>query len=210
MKAFRIVAAMAALLALLVGCQQYVPQPLRPGVSLAVARFTNPQNTWELLAGCLPDQCVLLDPKILFRADEMLAQALAEAGRTNYAPPSVVRQCEAADDTKDSVATRQAAFRTWLAAGQCVPADYLLVPQLQVYRERDMADEKPASVTMDFFLLDVKNQRILRRFRFEETQQPLMSNILEMDKFVSRGGRWITAEELANEGIVKAVKELGL
>lgn len=210
----RILALLLALLAL--ACQKAPPASLPAGAELAVARFTNPQNTWELLAGCLPEQCVLLDPKILARMDETLGRLLEARGRTGYVPPQAVRQCEAQVEQRAAQALqagetqRQAAFRHWLAVGRCVPADYLLVPQLQALRERDIAEERPASVTMDLFLLDVKNQRIVRRFRFEETQQPLMSNLFDVDKFVARGGRWISAEELAAEGLQRAVEELGL
>jgi len=142
--------------------------------------------------------------------DGLLADALATRGQSGYAPPAAVRQCETIAESKEADTPRQAAFRHWLAVGSCVPADFLLVPQLISFRERNLPEEQPASVTMDFFLLDVKNQRVARRFRFDETQQPLLSNLFDVDKFVARGGKWISGEELAREGLAQAVKELGL
>ena len=45
---------------------------------------------------------------------------------------------------------------------------------------------------------------------FEETQQTLAANILDAKKFVSRNGRWLSAIELAQEGLKKGIAELGL
>jgi hypothetical protein len=40
---------------------------------------------------------------------------------------------------------------------------------------------------------------------FEETQQPLSENVLDLPAFVKRGAKWVTAGELAREGVHKAV-----
>jgi hypothetical protein len=47
----------------------------------------------------------------------------------------------------------------------------------------------------------MEGTKVGRVYDFDEQQKPLMSNLLEFGKFVERGGRWITAERLAQEGI---------
>ena len=91
--------------------------------------------------------------------------------------------------------------------------DLLVVPQMLELRERaggELGVEKPAKIVMDIFLVDVRNETLIGRSRFEETQTALTSNLLEADKFFKRGGKWISAAQLAREGMVKAVKELRL
>jgi hypothetical protein len=91
--------------------------------------------------------------------------------------------------------------------------DILVVPQMLEYRERDggaIGAAEPAHIVMDIFVLDVRNEILISRSRFDETQSPLTSNLLEADKFFKRGGKWVTARDLAEEGMDKAIKELGL
>ncbi|EMG37664.1 hypothetical protein PCS_01606 [Desulfocurvibacter africanus PCS] len=194
-------------------CGTGAPALERPeGSTLAVAGFTNPQNTWELLAGCLPEQCVLVEERVLNKLDLAFEEALRDEDVTFISQPTV-SGCREVVSREPQAQQRMAALRYWLQVGKCIPADYLLVPQLVFYHERrggDWGAEEPASVIMDFFLLDVGNGTILRRYRFEETQQPLSENLLDVDKFVSRGGKWISVEELTQEGIEQAIKELGL
>ena len=51
---------------------------------------------------------------------------------------------------------------------------------------------------------------LIKQFHFDETQQSLATNILDARKFVSRNGRWLSAMELAQEGLTKGLAELGL
>ena len=48
------------------------------------------------------------------------------------------------------------------------------------------------------------------RCHFAEEQKPLASDITKIGTFFKRGGGWVTAKELAAEGMDKAVKEFGL
>lgn len=198
---------------LVTACGAGAPPLERPESStLAVAGFTNPQNTWELLAGCLPEQCVLVEERVLSSLDLALVEVLHDED-VDFLSEARVHQCQELVTSESQTRPRGAALRYWLQVGNCVPADYLLVPQLIYYHERkggDWGAEEPASVIMDFFLLDVRNEAILRRYRFEETQQPLSENLLDVGKFVSRGAKWVPAQELAREGIEQAIKEIGL
>ncbi len=86
--------------------------------------------------------------------------------------------------------------------------DYVRYIQVSVYRfdERkggNFAVEKPASVGFHMHLMEGKV--VGRTFEFDETQKPLLNNLLEFGKFVNRGAKWVTAKQLAKEGLEKGV-----
>ncbi|MDP3428618.1 MAG: hypothetical protein Q8S17_14755, partial [Humidesulfovibrio sp.] len=68
----------------------------------------------------------------------------------------------------------------------------------------------PASVIIDLYLLDVKAERIVSRFHFDETQKALSDNLLDMGKFMRRKGEWVGADVLAKEGLEAGLREMGL
>jgi hypothetical protein len=67
----------------------------------------------------------------------------------------------------------------------------------------NFAADKPASVGFHMHLMEGKT--VGKVYEFDEQQKPLLSNLLEFGKFVERGGRWIKAERLAEEGIEKGL-----
>lgn len=182
-------------------------------MTVAVAGFKNPQYNWELISGCLPEQCNLVKPKVLTQLNGMLLEHMAKTGRA-YISPSMVRQCQELVNFEQRNESHQAAaLRYWLKVGRCIPCDYLLVPQLMAWKQRDGGEwgvRQPASVVMHFYLLDVRNQGIAKTYYYDETQQPLSGNLLEAGTFFKRGAKWVTAERLANDGIAEAIQELGL
>jgi hypothetical protein len=66
--------------------------------------------------------------------------------------------------------------------------------------------DRPASVGFHLHLYD--QQGLAKIFIFDETQQPLFDNILKLGTFLRRGMKWITADQLAEEGIEKGIKAL--
>ncbi|MFW5487251.1 MAG: hypothetical protein ACNI3A_02315 [Desulfovibrio sp.] len=188
-------------------------KPLQKDTVLAVAGFKNPRYNWELLAGCMPDQCNIVKPEVLDKLNTMLTDALSASGR-NFIGVSMVRQCQELVGFEQRNESQQAAaLRYWLNVGRCVPCDYLLVPQLMSWKQRDGGDwgvRQPASVVMHFYLLDIRNQGIVKTSYYDETQEPLSGNLLEAGTFFKRGAKWVTAERLASDGISEAIQELGL
>lgn len=192
------------------GCQRGTGPQEGPTGRLAVAGFMQPRVAGELLGGYIPENAGTIPSKVLTQLDSAMTQEL-EASRRLALGPSAVRQCS------ETVLSHQSgsgsAFDRWLAVGRCMDVEWLIIPQVTYWRERDGSDisvREPASVTLALYLLDVKNESFVRRYRFEETQQPLTSNFLETGKFFDRGGKWITALELAREGIAEGLKEFGL
>jgi len=82
--------------------------------------------------------------------------------------------------------------------------DAVLLGYLFRFRERigkSYSVESPASVSFSLFLVRRDNGRLIWRSHFEETQQSLFENLLTMGAFFRRKARWITARELAAEGL---------
>jgi hypothetical protein len=67
-----------------------------------------------------------------------------------------------------------------------------------------------ASIKVEFYLIDIARARLLKRSVFEEQQVGLSDNLLTLNKFFKRKGRWVSAAELTQEGISKAIKDFGL
>jgi len=95
--------------------------------------------------------------------------------------------------------------------GQLVYADAVISGRVLRYREREgeaLGVKSPASVAFVLELWDVKRGDSIWTARFDETQRALSENLFALGQVGSRGVRWLTAEELAREGVKKAVGEL--
>jgi hypothetical protein len=189
------------------------PRRASPEGTLAVAGFTNPRFNWELLAGYLPEQGHQVEHETVTKLTTSLVSTLQKHEVTDFIPPRITRQCQEIVVFETVDATREAAFRYWLKVGACLKADFLLLPQILYFEERQggkWASRSPASVVFDLFLINVKDKTIAGRYHFEETQQALTENMLEAGKFFKRGGKWINGLELAEEGLNEGLRELGL
>jgi hypothetical protein len=62
---------------------------------------------------------------------------------------------------------------------------------------------RPASVGFHVHLYE--GSSLVRVFAFDETQKPLSENVLGVFTFFKRGAKWITAGELAREGVHQAI-----
>ena len=88
--------------------------------------------------------------------------------------------------------------------GAALGANVVMGGYVWRYREREggaYAAKSTASVGFALYLIDVASGRMLWKEEFEETQRSLSENILEARKFFQRGGKWLTADELASYGV---------
>jgi len=206
--------ALVVCLALLIvaGCAPKVEQGPRPQGKLAIAGFSNPVYNWEMLAGYLDEEGKPVPHGTLDELNTVLIDTLARHQVLEYITPSAVRQCEEVVVFENSGQPRVSAWKYWLGVGKCMQADYLLVPQVVYWREREGSSAgvtAPASVALELYLINVKQERMTRA-RYEETQQSLMENLATAGKFASRGGKWVTALRLASDGLDIKLTELGL
>ncbi len=95
--------------------------------------------------------------------------------------------------------------------GERVYADAVMMGRVQRYRERvgdEWGAKSPASVAFILDLVDVRRGDIIWTARFDETQKSLSESIFSIGAIGERGVRWLSADQLAQEGIKKAVGQL--
>jgi len=95
--------------------------------------------------------------------------------------------------------------------GQGVYADAVLTGRIQRYRERigdEWGAKSPASVAFVLDLVDVRRGDIIWTARFDETQKSLSENIFALGDIGQRGVRWLSAEQLTQEGVKKSIAQL--
>lgn len=213
MRKILLVSALIFVFCFSLGCsktKKAAPTPL-PEVSIAVAWVNQPRTMDDLLAGVMVSEQPFVGDKVLLSLDKAMHQVLAESSDRQFINIAESYSCQ----VKVSKVEREnrTALDYWIQVGACLDADMILVPQITEWYELEgsgMGAERPASVTMDFYLIDVKRQQLAGRYHYEETQQHLTDNLLNIGKFVNRGGQWVTALDLAKEGMRQAVVELGL
>jgi hypothetical protein len=95
--------------------------------------------------------------------------------------------------------------------GETVYADAVITGRVLRYRERvggDIGVQSPASVAFILDLVDVQRGDVVWSARFDETQKAISENILSLGDIRERGIRWLTAEQLAQDGVRKVVQQL--
>lgn len=210
-----LVMATAMIMLFLAGCsRQQQQQPIRtqPGnVTVGIARFTQPMSTADLLAGTLPEYYPTINEAVPLELDQVFNATLSSSLTRPFVNSNVATACER--EVSDKNTGMNSAMRYWVAVGKCMQVDLILVPMLMRWEERQGGQAgvvRPASVVLDFFLIDTRDATLVSRVRYDETQAALTDNLLDLNKFVRRGGRWVTATDLAREGMNRAIKGMGL
>jgi hypothetical protein len=178
--------------------------------SFAVAPFSNPATDADLMAGYLPSTRNVPESAIA-HLDALLEQDLV-GSKQSFVPAKMAAGCTRSASRGDE-SGRLATMRYWQNVGKCAGVDYVVVPMIINWRERvgsEIGATITASVNMTLDLIDVRTGGIVKHYHFDETQQSLSANLLDAHKFVARNGRWLTALELANEGLRQGILELGL
>jgi hypothetical protein len=139
---------------------------------------------------------------------EMLAKqlysAMASLPNWQIVAESEVKQVEQMKPaTSDAARLRQ--------IGEMVFADAVMVGRVERFRERigdDWGVKSPASVAFVLDLIDVRRGDVIWSARFDETQKALSENIFGLGDIGQRGVRWLSAEQLAMDGVKKAIGQL--
>jgi hypothetical protein len=128
-----------------------------------------------------------------------LAEQLAASGREVVAPEDVGQLLAAEGASPGGLAPERLARLVAERFG----ADALLVGRVHRFRERrgEAAGALgPASVGFEVTLFAAPGGAKLWRALFDETQAPLLSNVLNVTRYPGGGTRWLTAEELSRWG----------
>lgn len=193
----------------LTACQQAkAPVTPLPELRVGVAPFTQPTSATDLLAGFIPDDQGRVPLDSLGQLDNLMAEAMRSTNRT-YTPIGIQAIAPSA-----GLSNRQSALDRWVTIGRKAGVDLLIVPMVINWHQRDggaAGVRTSAEVMSDIFLIDVRGDgSLVQRSHFNEKQVNLASNLLNLGTFINRGGRWLTAEELTQEAIARALREFGL
>jgi hypothetical protein len=177
-----------------------------------VAGFSQPCHEWEMLAGCLPETLDEVVRKTFQELNVILREELQDHGVESFKGQALVKQCQEIV-LQEQEGQPFSSLEYWTTVGQCLPVDFLLIPQVFEWREREGGEwgvDQPARVVLDLYLVDVRQKKLLDRFHFEREQQALSENLFNVKRFFQRQGRWVTAFDLAREGLDQGLTELGL
>lgn len=199
-------------LCLLAGCQKAPEQQrlIMPDLVVAVAPFTQPTQTTELLSGFIPEDQQKISEQTLAQLDDLFRGKL---DRSKH-PYVFLSDADIRGDMARDARGRRSALVTWAERAREAGADMIIVPQIITLQERvggKAGVVSAAAVNEDFYLIDARDPAtLIMRTHFAEEQKPLASDLTKIGAFFRRGGSWITAQELAAEGMDKAVEEFGL
>jgi hypothetical protein len=99
---------------------------------------------------------------------------------------------------------------TVAALGQKLNCDGVLLTTVRRYTQREGTEysvDSPAAVDFNMVLRDSGNGNVLWSAEFREKQESFLSNIFSFSIAKSRGFKWITVEELMEQGIKERLDE---
>lgn len=204
-------------LALAVSCSRRpsstadVPRSIAADYRISVAPFTQPTNASQLIMGRIPEDQGRIPDDMLAALDMKLREVLLADTKRRY--NFIVRRHMPSDLTQFHSSEQPQALPLWEAYGKQQGAQLLLIPQVLDWHQREGSKAgvtRSAHVRVEFFLLKVGEGTVMNRSIFEEKQVGLTENLLTVGSFFKRKGAWVTAEDLAVEGMRKAVRDMGL
>lgn len=100
-----------------------------------------------------------------------------------------------------------------LLVGEKIDVDSVVVGYVRQFEQRvgsEIGVTSPAKVDFEVVLKSLETQETLWSARFSESQLPLLYNIADAGKFIKRKAKWLTAEELTQEGIELIASRLAI
>ncbi len=131
---------------------------------------------------------------------------LQKSGRFDLLPGDRV---QAVYQRIEAASLKQTARQILKAVGEDLQADGVVAGYVYRFRERrgySYAAERPASVAFEMHLIRSSDGASVWRGIFDHTQTSLMENVLRVGTFYRERGRWVTAEELTDEGMDVVLK----
>ena len=147
-------------------------------------------------------------------ADRVMTDYVHEALRIRYGEKVIpLREGSAAYEGIPKDESKDTPLDIARALGKTLDADFMALGTVWRFRERvggTGAVDRPAAVAFAVFLIDVKTGKTQWKANFSETQKSLSENILEAKDFFKKGGRWLSASELAKYGVREVFKRFPL
>ena len=189
---------------------QHEPRPLAQGLRVGIAPFTQPHSTGDLIMGRLPEAQGTVVAGVLAQLDTTFSALLT---KTATRPVTILPPMSDPKKAQIHAAENASALPRWVAYGKQHRLDLLVVPMVLDWHQRQGSAAgvtDSAAVHVEFYLIDVHSGGLQNRSITKEKQVGLSDNLLTMPQFFKRHASWVTAEELTQEAMAKAIKDLGL
>lgn len=114
------------------------------------------------------------------------------------------------DALKSSGDSQHSTLRILAQTGRMLKADMVIQGYMYRFKDRVGATysaESAASVAFDAYIIDCVEQKLVWSGYFDQTQQALTDDLRFIGSFFQRGGRWITAEEMATTAMDDMFKD---
>ncbi len=137
---------------------------------------------------------------------ELFLQKLEKSVKATVIPPyqsDTVYQKVKSDNPNASV-TQQLQM-----TGKSLDVDDVVIGYVSCIRERvgyAYSVERPASVTFGVYMIQSSDGDLVWGRIYDKTQQSFSENVLQASTFFSRGLKWVTAQELAEDGVNEILK----
>ncbi len=95
-------------------------------------------------------------------------------------------------------------FGTVSAIGKKIGCEGVLVTTVRRFKQREgteYASDDPAAADLHMALINAANGAVLWTADFRETQESFLDNILSFDKMQKQGFKWISVEQLVDQGM---------
>lgn len=200
----------------LCACTKDPAIPLLPTPAvIAVAPFNQPIYTTQLLAGNIPKEQSEADPIAMLQYDELFKEKLEGTAR-NYI---FLTQKDIARNVALDSKGRENVLSTWAHLAQSVGADYIIVPQILDFEEREGDPSyvrKPARLITDIFLIEAIDPEtgstdgsLLVRSHYREVSFIHPNLTTDGDDYVTPRQK-LPIKAFAKEAINKAIRDFSL
>ncbi|HXC62027.1 MAG TPA: CsgG/HfaB family protein [Nitrospiria bacterium] len=175
-----------------------------PIKKIAVLPFQNQQ--------VLPDVKISNIPPVAEGSDHLLTQIFVERLQATSGYQIIPQeQVEAGFKTAQAGGSGTITTRLTQEVGKALGADAVITGRVQRFTERaggSLESQHPASVGFDVEMINVGDGKTLWSSQYYETQKTLTEDVNTLPLFWKRGGKWLTARELAEYGIEEMIKTL--
>lgn len=140
------------------------------------------------------------------QVQELFLGRLKQSGGFSIIPPY---QSDAVYQRVQREHPRASVAQQLQMTGKALETDGVVAGYVSCFRERIgywFSAERPASVTFGVYLIRSSDGELAWGNIFDRTQQSLFENLFQASTFFSRGLQWVTAAELAEEGVDEILK----
>lgn len=197
-------------------CSKNPEVPLLPlPASIAVAPFNQPIYNAQLLAGNIPSEQSEISAEEMAKYDTILQEKLLETGRKYI----FLSHDNIAGDVSLDSKGRENVLSSWAHIAQNAGADYIIVPQILDFEERDGDPSfvrNPARLISDIFLISALEPEskstdgaLLARSHYREISY-IQPNFKDSGNDYVSPRQKLPAAAFAKEAILKAIRDFSL